>query len=146
MVFSRSCQYAIRAMAHIAACEEGQVCRAQEIAKSQEIPAPFLSTVLQNLARAGLMKSYKGPKGGFCLGRPAVQITLYDILEALGSLSGLTRCAIGLESCSGDMLCPLHDRWEPVRQGVIDYLQVVTVADMETALANKNDLQGLLGK
>ena len=145
MVFTRSCQYAVRAVAYLATYEEGHLCRAQEIAGSQGIPAPFLAAVLQNLARAGLMKSFKGPKGGFCLGRPAHRITLYDILEAIGSLSGLTRCAIGLEDCPGDILCPLHDRWEPVRQRVIDYLQGVTVADMEVALAQKKELMDLLG-
>lgn len=146
MLFTRSCQYAIRALAHLASYDEGHLCRVEEIAKAQNIPAPFLATVLQNLVRVGLMRSYKGPKGGFCLARPAHQITLYQIMEAVGSLSGLTRCAIGLEDCSGDMLCPLHDRWQSVRQGVIDYLQGVRVTDMATALAQKKGkAEGLLG-
>ena len=144
MVFTRSCQYAVLAMAHFACFKEGHLCRVQEIAESQNLPAPFLATVLQNLARAGLMKSFKGPKGGFCLGRPANQITLHDILESFGSLKGLSRCAIGQDDCPGDRLCPLHDRWEPVRQSVIDYLQGMTVADMAAAVPLKNELKNLL--
>jgi Rrf2 family protein len=96
-----------------------------------------LASVLQKLARAGLVKSYKGPKGGFYLARPPERITLYDIVEAVGSLDNLTKCAIGLEDCKGDMLCPLHDQWQLVRQGIIDYLQRTTVTDMALALAQK---------
>ena len=141
MLFTRPCQYAIRAMAHFVSYDKGRLCQAQEIARSQNIPGPFLATVLGDLVRADLMRSYKGPKGGFCLARPAHQITLYQIMEAVGSLSSLTRCAVGLEDCKGDNLCPLHDQWQSVRQGVLEYLQSVTVADMAAALARKKELR-----
>jgi Rrf2 family protein len=141
MFFTRPCQYAIRALAHLASLEEGKLCRAQEVAVIQNIPGPFLATVFQSLVRAGLVKSSKGPHGGFCLARPPRQITLYDITEAVGSLPNLTKCAIGLEDCNGDMLCPLHDQWEPVRKRVIDYLKSVTLTDMAKALARKQRRQ-----
>lgn len=140
MLFTRPCQYAIRALAHLASHQGGQLCRAHEIARAEEIPGPFLAAVLQDLVRGSLVKSYKGPGGGFCLARPAEQITLSQIMEAVGSLSGLSQCAIGLETCSGDMLCPLHDQWQEVRQRLIEYLEAVTVADMAAAIARKKAL------
>jgi len=136
--FTRPCQYAIRALAHLATHRRGSLyCQAQEIAQAEAIPGPSLAGVLQELARGGLVKSSKGPRGGFCLARPAERITLYQIMEAVGSLSSLPQCAIGLEECSGDMLCPLHDEWQQVRQRLVGYLQEVTVADMAAALARK---------
>lgn len=140
MLFTRPCQYAIRALAHLAAHRGGPLCRAQEIAQAEGIPGPFLAAVLQELVRSGLVKSSKGPRGGFCLARPAERITLYEIMEAMGSVRSLPQCAIGLEECSGDMLCPLHDEWQAVRQRLVDYLQGVTVADMAAALARKKAL------
>lgn len=138
LLFTRPCQYAIRALAHLATHRGGPLyCQAQEIAQAEAIPGPFLAGLLQELARGGLVKSYKGPRGGFCLARPAEGITLYQIMEAVGSLTGLPQCAIGLEECSGDMLCPLHDEWQQVRQRLVGYLQEVTVADMAAALARK---------
>ncbi len=144
MVYSRSCQYAVRALSHLAGFEEGHLCRVHQIAETQNVPAPYLATLLQKLAREDLLKSFKGPKGGFCLSRPADQITLHDILESVDNLSGITRCAIGMDDCSGDKLCPLHDRWEPVRRSVIDYLKGVTVAEMAATLAQKKELTDLL--
>ncbi|MBI3989351.1 MAG: Rrf2 family transcriptional regulator [candidate division NC10 bacterium] len=140
MLFTRPCQYAIRALAHLASHRGDQFCRAQEIAQAEEIPGPFLATVLQDLVRGGLVKSHKGPRGGFCLARPAERITLSQIMEAVGSLSGLSQCAIGLETCSGDMLCPLHDQWQEVRQRLMGYLEAVTVADMAAAITKKKTL------
>ena len=138
MLFTRPCQYATRALAYFASLKEHQRCRVQEVARILEIPGPFLATVFQSLARAGLVKSYKGPKGGFCLARPAAEITLYDITKAVGSAESLTQCAMGLGECTGNPLCPMHDEWELVRNQVIDYLETVTVADMAEALARKN--------
>ena len=138
LLFTRPCQYAIRALAHLATHRGGPLyCQAKEIAQAEAIPGPFLAGLLQELARGGLVKSYKGPRGGFCLARPAEGITLYQIMEAVGSLTTLPQCAIGLEECSGDMLCPLHDEWQQVRQRLVGYLQEVTVADMAAALARK---------
>jgi len=136
-MFTRPCQYAIRALVHFAGLEQGQICRVQEVARAQGVPGPFLATIFKNLARAGIVKSYKGPNGGFCLTRPPQRITLFDITDAVGSLADLTKCAIGLENCNGDSLCPLHEQWEPVRQRVLTHLKTVTVADMAAALAQK---------
>ncbi|HLE81821.1 MAG TPA: Rrf2 family transcriptional regulator, partial [Dehalococcoidia bacterium] len=87
MRFTRPCQYAIRALAHLATHRRGSLyCQAQEIAQAEAIPGPSLAGVLQELARGGLVKSSKGPRGGFRLARPAEQITLYQIMDAVGSL------------------------------------------------------------
>ncbi len=137
MLFSRPCQYAIRALVHLASHQGETLCQAQEIAEAENLPAPSLASVLQDLVRTGLVKSQKGPKGGFCLAHSPHQITLYQIVEAVDGIQSLSQCAIGLEDCSGDMLCPLHDQWQEVHQRIITYLQSVTVHQMTTALAQK---------
>jgi Rrf2 family protein len=142
MLLPRSCQYAIRALVHMATHEPDRRCLAHEIAESEQIPAPFLATVLQDLARGGVVSSYRGPTGGFALARPADQITLHEVLDVSGALRGLAQCAIGLETCSGDTACPLHDRWAPLRQRLVDYYRSVTVADMAAALRRKKARPG----
>jgi Rrf2 family protein len=137
MLFSRPCQYAIRALVHLASHQGETLCQAQEIAEAEGLPAPSLAAILQDLVRAGLIKSQKGPKGGFALTHSMQQITLYQIVEAVDGVNSLSQCAIGLEACSSEMPCPLHDQWKEVRQRFIDYLQSVTILDMAAAVTWK---------
>ena len=137
MFFSRPCQHAIRALVHLAAQGEGVPRRVRDIAKAEDLPAPTLASVLQNLVRAGLVRSQKGPRGGFSLARPAEEITLHQIVEAVAGIQSITQCALGLDACSDDVPCPIHNRVQEVRQQLIEYMQSVTVAAMEVAISGK---------
>jgi len=65
MIYSRSAEYAIRAFVHLAQVPEGKYAMVKNIAEQEEIPAHFLAKILQQLARKGLLRSSKGPTGGF---------------------------------------------------------------------------------
>jgi len=67
MIYSRSAEYAIRAFVHLAQVPEGKYAMVKNIAEQEEIPAHFLAKILQQLARKGLLRSSKGPTGGFAL-------------------------------------------------------------------------------
>jgi Rrf2 family protein len=137
MFFSRPCQHAIRALVHLVLHQGEALCTVQEIAKVENLPAPALAAVMQNLVRVGLIRSQKGPGGGFSLARPAGELTLYQIMEAVDTRRELYMCAIGFTECSDAMPCPVHDRLREVRQQLVTYLQGVTVADMATIVAAK---------
>lgn len=141
MLYSRACEYAIRALTYLAlrdrrarsACSRRRH-PLKEIAAQEEIPPGFLAKILQALVRAGLLVSWRGPQGGFSLARPARQITLYHIRAAIDGTEDLERCAAGLTLCSDSTPCPLHRHWKPLRLQISSYLKSTTLADMAQAL------------
>jgi Rrf2 family protein len=112
----------------------------REISEAEEIPAPFLASIFQRLVLAGLLRSARGPTGGYSLSRPPSEITLYDIRKAVDGIADLEGCGVGLGRCSDDMPCPLHDTWKPVRTHIRDYLQKTDLAQVAGALATKRKL------
>src|SRR5207248_11690027 len=83
MIYSRSAEYAIRSFVYLARVPHGKFAMARQIAEQEQIPAHFLAKILQELTRKGLLRSSKGPSGGFALRTPASQIRLIDLVEAL---------------------------------------------------------------
>jgi Rrf2 family iron-sulfur cluster assembly transcriptional regulator len=137
MIYSRSAEYAIRAFVNLAQVPDGKYAMVKRIASEEQIPAHFLAKILQQLARKGLLKSSKGPTGGFSLDVPSAEIRLLDIVEALDGLSEYEKCASGLADCSDDMACPLHDSWKALRSRIMDYLGRNTIADLAKTLEQK---------
>jgi len=89
MRLSARADYALRAAIELAASRAGHVT-AEQLAKAQQIPAKFLEAILTQLRRAGLVRSQRGPDGGFWLARPADEISLADIIRAIdGPLLGV---------------------------------------------------------
>ena len=140
MLYSRSAEYAIRAFVHLAQLPDGRYVMVKQIAAEEEIPAHFLAKILQQLARKGLLRSSKGPTGGFSLRIPADEVRLLDIVEALDGLAEYEKCASGLAECSDDMPCPLHDSWKTLRSRIMDYLGRNTIADLAKALEQKRKM------
>jgi len=140
MLYSRPCEYAIRATAYLARQPKGQLVSVGEVARAESIPVPFLSRIFYNLARAGLLHSKKGPGGGFELARPAHKIALRDIVATVDGLEAFQQCAVGLARCSDEMPCPLHDMWKELRQRIAGYLERISLADMANAVERKRQL------
>ena len=140
MIYSRSSEYAIRAFVHLAQVPEGKYAMVKQIAAEEEIPSHFLAKILQQLARKGLLRSSKGPTGGFSLRVPAGEIRLVDIVEALDGLGEYQKCASGLAECNDDMPCALHDSWKALRSRIMDYLGRNTIADLAKTLEQKRRL------
>jgi len=137
MIYSRSSEYAIRAFVHLAQVPDGKFAMVKQIAAEEDIPTHFLAKILQQLARKGLLRSSKGPTGGFSLRVPADEVRLLDIVEALDGLTEYEKCASGLSECSDDMPCPLHDSWKGLRSRILVYLGRNTIADLAKALEQK---------
>jgi Rrf2 family protein len=89
MRLSARADYALRAAIEIATISDSHVT-AEQVARAQQIPVKFLETILTQLRRAGLVRSQRGPDGGFWLAHPADEITLADIIRAIdGQLLGV---------------------------------------------------------
>ncbi len=139
MIYSQASEYGFRALTHLA-LHPGEPIKANEIAGAAAVPPHFLAKILQQLARAGLLKSYRGPTGGFLLARAPEEITLLDIVDALEGITQYKRCAVGLAECSDEMPCPMHESWKALREQVLSYLRDRTVADLGKALRRKLEL------
>ncbi|HWQ53344.1 MAG TPA: Rrf2 family transcriptional regulator [Bryobacteraceae bacterium] len=137
MIYSRSAEYAIRAFVHLAQVPEGKYAMVKNIAEQEGIPAHFLAKILQQLARKGLLRSSKGPTGGFALRMNPEDISLFTIVEALDGMSDYHHCASGLSECNDEMPCSMHDSWVALRSRIMDYLERNTIADLVKALEQK---------
>ena len=118
MLFSRSVDYAIQALGRLAEAPEGEQVMARVIAEEEELPAFFLAKTLQNLARHGLLRSTKGPTGGFNLNKPAAKIRILDVVDALDGLEHLQTGQEGLPN------------FKPIRTTILSYLKNTTIADV----------------
>ena len=139
MLFSRPCEYAIRALTHIAGSPAG-LARAEEIAQAQDLPLPVLSKVLQELVRKGLLESRRGPGGGFRLSRRSDLIMLRDIVAAIDGLDHFMDCVAGLKVCSEEAPCPLHNTWKGMRTQILTSLETTTLTQMSQAAKKKDDV------
>jgi len=90
MRLSARSDYALRAVIELAAATDGGHVTADQLARTQGIPGKFLEAILTQLRRAGLVRSQRGPDGGFWLARPASDISLADVIRAIdGPLVGV---------------------------------------------------------
>lgn len=131
MIYSKSTQYAIRAVLHLAALPPGSLCRLEIIARETEIPKHFLGKIMQRLVRKRLVQSTKGLGGGFALRLPPRQITLFTIADAIDDLKlTLGDCIFGNYVCGETNPCPLHESWVKVRERQLSFLEGITIADL----------------
>jgi len=142
MIYSRSSEYAIRAFVHLAQVPEGKYAMVKNIAEEEDIPAHFLAKILQQLARKGLLRSSKGPTGGFALRVDPAEIKLLDIVDALDGLAPYQQCASGLSECNDEMPCSMHDSWVALRSRIMDYLGRNSIEDLVKALEQKRKAIG----
>ena len=130
MRISTKVDYALRAMAELASCDAGEVMKAEQIAKRQRIPAKFLLAILGELRRDHLVRSQRGPEGGYVLGRAAKDITLADVMRALeGPLADVHDDSLRALSYPAPA-SSLTDVWKAVRSSLRSVLEATTVADL----------------
>src|ERR1700723_1409658 len=129
MRLSARADYALRAAIELAAASSGHVT-ADQLAHAQQIPGKFLETILTQLRRAGLIRSQRGPDGGFWLARPAAEISLADIIRAIdGQLLGVRGECPENVSYPGAAE-PLQRVWIALRANERAVLETVTLADL----------------
>jgi len=126
MWLSSTAQQAIQAVLCIAGSADDGPVRVDEIAAVMGWPRNYLSKTLHILARAGVLRSGRGPKGGFCLSTSADRLTLADIVAPFEPV-GDRRCIVGYAACSDARPCPLHDRWKKAAGQVHAFFGTTTI-------------------
>ena len=128
--FNRAAQYAIRALVHLAGLEPGVAARQSEVAEAIRAPLPYLSKLLAQLTRAGLIQARRGPHGGVRLGRAPESIRLAQIVSAVEGDTIPTGCVLGPDHCDEANPCPVRPIWSRVRRILVSELEQKTLAEM----------------
>lgn len=134
MLLSRTSQYAVQALIYMATQPAATPVLNKDIAARLGVPAPYLAKILQALAKGGLLFSFRGRLGGFCLREDGNRITLMEILLLTEGPAFTQSCLLGLKKCSDETACPLHFRWVPVKKKIIDLLEETTLDKLARAV------------
>jgi Rrf2 family transcriptional regulator, iron-sulfur cluster assembly transcription factor len=132
MRLSTKGRYAVMAMVDLAATSQGSPIALADIAERQEISLSYLEQLFAKLRKGGLVKSVRGPGGGYLLAHPADETRVSDIILAVDEPIRTTRCANGTpQGCrTNRSRCLTHDLWEELGNQIHMYLSSVTIADV----------------
>lgn len=127
-MFSSTTEYALRAVVYLALQREG-LSNSQVIAQATKVPAKYLSKVLKDLARAGLVFSQRGPNGGFRLARDPGAISVLEVVNAVDPIQRIRTCPLGLPE-HATQLCRLHQKLDDTIRAVEETLRSASINDM----------------
>ena len=134
-MFSKSTEYAIRAVFYIAKSTQlGRKVGIKEIASNIESPEAFLGKILQELSKNGIIRSIKGPNGGFYLTEEEMNKKLIEVVKAIDGDNIFTGCGMGLQQCSEKYRCPLHNEFKAIRNDLTRMLNRITLSQFNDEL------------
>ncbi len=133
-MYSQTAEYSMRAMACLALTPD-RLVPTPDLAHQTQVPVNYLAKVLQQLAGAGLITGRRGVGGGYKLARPAGDIRMTEVINAVGSLKRITACPMGVPGHGHGNLCALHRLTDKAAKAVIDVFDSVTLRDLANEAA-----------
>ncbi len=130
MQINRKIDYALRAVIYLTCRQSEKPCSVGEIAQNEDVPKKFLEKIIQDLIRCGLVRSHRGPKGGYTLARDPDEVTFKDIVEAVDGPVSLNICVSETGECGMMPTCGMHWVWEEGQRRVMELFANTTLADM----------------
>ena len=142
-MFSKACEYAIKAVLHIAHKSRSDVrVGVKDIAKAIDSPEAFTGKIMQQLSKNGLVKSIKGPSGGFWIGEEERKsANLRNIVKIIDGDKLYTDCGLGLKHCNDDQPCPVHFQYKEIRDALIKMHTETTLDDLAEKLEKNASLK-----
>src|SRR5438874_11079718 len=134
MQVSRKIDYALRAVIHLANEEDSErACSVAEIAAREKVPRHFLEKIIQELIHKGLVRSQRGPHGGYLLARSADRVTFRDVIEAVEGPISLNVCVGEHADCSLMGTCGMERVWREGQRRVMELFEKTTIASVRRA-------------
>jgi Rrf2 family iron-sulfur cluster assembly transcriptional regulator len=130
MVLTRAGGYGIFGVIYLAKQPKGKVVSLSEVSNTEGIPEKFLAKIFQSLTRSGLIRSHRGARGGFSLTRPANEITVKELLEAIQGPICFAKCLEELEECDRKDICKLRKVIQKAQDNTVKVLTQSTLADI----------------
>lgn len=130
-MLSDTAEYALRAALYIA--QHGspeRLVRTDQVAEALGVPRNYLSKILHQLAKQGVLISSRGVQGGFRLARPVDEVELARIVELFDPVAPQRTCILGRSQCSDKNPCPAHERWKGISQQVLTFFNKTTIGDL----------------
>ena len=142
-MFSKACEYAIKATIYIAQQSlQQKTVNVKDVAASVNAPIAFTAKILQQLTREQILTSIRGKQGGFFIQEEKQKtVTIFQVVHIFDGDGLFTNCGLGLHKCSSDNPCPVHDDFKEVRNGLVSMTQKYTFHDL--ALKTQNGLAWL---
>jgi len=133
MMISVTGEYALRAMVFLSKHADDWPIPGPRIAESAGIPRKYLSAILTDLVRSGLLEGTRGKSGGFQMTRSASDIRLSDVLAPFEPVNANRKtCPFGNVVCSDNDPCVVHERWKEVNAALTRFLEGTTLQDVAT--------------
>ena len=130
-MLSKSCVYALRAIVYVGHNgSENHKIGIKEIGEELDLPVHFLSKILQLLVKHNVLQSTKGPHGCFYVNEASGKINLIRIIGIIDGLSFFNKCGLGMNECSDEHPCPLHDDFIIFREGLYQIFTTKTINDL----------------
>lgn len=131
-MITRQADYAVRSVLDLTLLPDEQAAFSRDIAERQSIPPSFVAKILTRLARQGIVQTQRGLTGGVRLNRPAGEITLLEVIEAIDGPIALNLCVRGPELCPLEENCRVHPIWDVLNGDLRQRLSRITFAQLAT--------------
>ncbi len=133
MILGSKARYAVMAMVELAGYDAARPVTLAQLAEKQEFTVPYLEQIFRKLKQCGLVRSVRGPGGGYVLGKPSDSLRLSEIVVAVEESFKMTRCdkKTTASGCMGSgAKCLTHDVWQGLEQRIFEYFDGITLADV----------------
>jgi len=130
---TKQTDYAIVLLTHFAVDKARSVHNARDLAQAVNLPLPTTSKILKALARADLLNSHRGVKGGYRLARDPKDISVHEVIRALEGPIAITECLDASADCGIEPTCPVRANWHRINGAVQDALAAIPLSDMAAA-------------
>jgi Rrf2 family protein len=138
---SRRIDYGLRAMIYLVSIPAGSVVPFREIGRQMDVPEDFLAKILKTLVDQGLVRSSRGPHGGYALARSPDTISFLDVIEAVEGPVALNICLDGDDACGHSSACTMVSVWKQGQERMLDVYRQAKLSE----LAFKPDDAGQVG-
>jgi Rrf2 family protein len=133
MEITRQADYAIRAILFLSEKEGNGRSPTNIIAREKHIPPSFLAKIISQLSVAGLVQTSRGARGGVTLARPANQINLLEVIEAIDGPIQINECALDHETCPFGKDCAVAPLWSDLQEEMVTRLRTTSFASLVRA-------------
>ena len=138
-MLSYTSDYALRAVLVLAGDTKHRPLRADEIADATGAPRNYMGKTLNSLVKAGVLRSARGPQGGFSLAIPAESLTIARVIDCFVEPRSHTKCLLGNRPCDSRNPCTAHQLWTAINEKRRDPLATTTVAELLRGTTNRNN-------
>jgi len=130
MMLTTKSRYAVMVIVEVASSQSTRPIKLADISNKQTIPLNYLEQIFLKLKKANIVKSVKGPGGGYCLNVPSESLNIIEIIDAVEENTKMTRCSVDKTCRKNGAKCMTHDLWKGLGNQIRSYFSSISVADV----------------